>query len=84
MGAVYGYASRHLRHSGQLIEAMSCLISRYAGYFVTLFFIVQFFSVLSYTRLSVCLGVSDSFMNAVLVVVSYLPLISVFVRGGRK
>lgn len=76
-GMVYGYASDAFRRVGDVVEAMSCLISRHAVYFVVLFFTVQFFSSLEYTRLSEWTGLSDDFIAGLSQVCSYFPLLFV-------
>lgn len=73
-GMVYGYASDAFRSVGDIVEAMSCLISRYAAYFVVLFFTVQFFSSLAYTRLPEWLGISSVFFDGVSLFSFYFPL----------
>lgn len=73
-GMVYGYASDAFRSVGDIVEAMSCLISRYAAYFVVLFFTVQFFSSLAYTRLPEWLGISSVFFDGVSLFCFYFPL----------
>lgn len=42
-GMAFGYASGRFRDDKDIIKGMSCLFSRFADYFVALFFIVQFF-----------------------------------------
>lgn len=74
-GMVYGYASDAFRKVGDVIEAMSCLISRYAIYFVVLFFTVQFFSSLAYTRLPEWIGLSDEFFSNLSLLCFYFPLL---------
>ena len=74
MGLVYGYASNSYRRVSQVFEAMACLIVCNAGYFVALFFVVQFFSVLSYTQLALYLGVDKCIIDIIFIVCSYLPL----------
>lgn len=74
-GMVYGYASDTFRGVGSVVEAMSCLISRYAVYFVVLFFTVQFFSSLVYIRLPEWIGLSDDFIAGVSQFCFYFPLL---------
>ncbi len=75
MGMVYGYASNNFRRINQVFDAMAYLITCNADYFVVLFFVVQFFSVLSYTQLALCLGMNDYMVNAVFSVCCYGPLV---------
>ena len=74
-GMVYGYASDAFRKVGDVVEAMSCLISRHAAYFVILFFTVQFFSSLEYTRLPEWIGLSDEFFANLSLLCFYFPLL---------
>lgn len=74
-GMVYGYASDAFRKVRDVVEAMSCLISRHAVYFVALFFTVQFFSSLEYTRLPEWIGISDEFFACLSVICFYFPLL---------
>ena len=74
-GMVYGYASDAFRKMGEVVEAMSCLISRHAVYFVVLFFTVQFFSSLEYTRLPEWIGLSTIVFNGVSLFCFYFPLL---------
>lgn len=74
-GMVYGYASDTFRRVGNVVEAMSCLVSRYAVYFVVLFFTVQFFSSLEYTRLPEWIGLSDECFAAISLFCFYFPLL---------
>lgn len=77
-GLVYGYASNRFRRMSQVIEGMACLIARMSGYFVTLFLVVQFFSVLSYTRFPEWLGVDDAVVGIAFQVCCYLPVLRIF------
>ena len=74
-GMVYGYASDAFRKVGDVVEAMSCLISRHAVFFVVLFFTVQFFSSLEYTRLPEWIGLSDEFFTHLSLLCFYFPLL---------
>lgn len=84
MGLVYGYATNRFRHAGQVIDAMSCLLASRAGYFVTLFFVVQFFSILEYTRISEWIGVKATFIDILFQVCCYLPFLLSFKRFQSK
>ena len=72
---VYGYASDAFQRIGDVVEAMSSLISRHAIYFVVLFFTVQFFSSLAYTRLPEWIGFSDEFFSNLSLICFYFPLL---------
>lgn len=80
-GMVYGYASNTYRNTNDIVDGMSGLLSRHAGYFVTLFMVVQFFSVLDYTCLLEGLGISDTGWNLAFQLCCYLPLVEGKVRG---
>lgn len=82
-GMVYGYTSDAFRRVSDVVEAMSCLVSRYASYFVVLFFVVQFFSSLEYTRMYEWLGVSKEIVHVVFILCSYFPLLLLKREGGK-
>ena len=74
-GMVYGYASDAFQRIGDVVEAMSSLISQHAIYFVVLFFTVQFFASLAYTRLPEWIGLSDEFFSNLTLICFYFPLL---------
>lgn len=74
-GIVYGYASNTCRTSADIIEGMSCLIARRATYFVTLFMVVQFFSVLRYTGLADGTPFDGTVQDVAFQLCCYLPLL---------
>lgn len=84
IGLVYGYASNHFRNIGQVIDSMSCLISRKAHYFVSLFFIVQFFSALSYTHFPEWIGLSATIVDILFQVCCYVPLFNRVILSYAK
>ena len=65
-GMVYGYVSDTFRHLSDVVEGMSSLIAERSFTFVSLFFIIQFFSSLEYTRLA--MNVDDSILRGLYVV----------------
>lgn len=73
-GMVYGFASDAYRSVSEVVSGMSSLIARRASYFVSLFFVVQFFSSLEYTRLAECLPLSEGLFEGIFLFCSYLPL----------
>ena len=73
-GMTYGYVSGAFRRLSDVVDGMSSLIVSRASYFVSLFFTVQFFSSLFYTRLADSLSVNDEFLSVVYIVFCYLPL----------
>lgn len=75
-GVVYGYVSGNFRRLSDIMTGMSYLIARESSYFVTLFFVTQFFSLLVYMRLPAWLHLSDEVVNISYLVCSYLPLIT--------
>jgi aminobenzoyl-glutamate transport protein len=74
-GMVYGYVSDVFRNWADVVHGMSWLISRLASYFVTLFFIVQFFSSLVYTGLAEWMGLPDGWMEVLFQLFCYFPLL---------
>ena len=65
-GMVYGYVSDTFRRLSDVVEGMSSLITERSFTFVSLFFIIQFFSSLEYTRLA--MNVDDSILGGLYVV----------------
>ena len=65
-GMVYGYVSDTFRRLSDVVEGMSSLITERSFTFVSLFFIIQFFSSLEYTRLA--MNVDDSILRGLYVV----------------
>lgn len=73
-GIVYGYVADVFRVMRDWIGGMTILIARKASYFVTLFFVAQFFSSLVYTRLPDYLHLSEGFVEVLFQVCCYFPL----------
>ena len=65
-GMVYGYVSDTFRRFSDVVEGMSLLIAARSFTFVSLFFIIQFFSSLEYTRLA--MNVDDSILRGLYVI----------------
>ena len=63
---VNGYVSDTFRRFSDVVEGMSLLIAERSFTFVSLFFIIQFFSSLEYTRLA--MNVDDSILRGLYVV----------------
>lgn len=74
-GVIYGYAIDAFRRSGDVFEGMSLLIRRCASYFVLLFWVVQFFSALTYTRLDVWMSFSENVVSVLFGICCYVPLL---------
>lgn len=74
-GMVFGYASGRFRDDKDIIRGMSCLFSRFADYFVVLFFIVQFFSSLMYTNLIEWIGMHSHIVFYAFHICCYLPFL---------
>lgn len=79
-GLVYGYASETFRKVSDVVEGMSCLIGRYASYFVGLFFVVQFFYSFEYTGFVNWMGIPTDVFNVLFQFCCYLPLITEIFR----
>ena len=73
-GMVYGYVSDTFRSLSEVFKGMSWLIARKAPYFVTLFFIVQFFAFVEYTRILEWINVSNEFLTGISLLFCFLPL----------
>ena len=66
-GMVYGYVSDTFRRFSDVVEGMSSLIAERSFTFVSLFFIIQFFSSLEYTHLAEWMNVDDSILRGLYV-----------------
>ena len=62
-GMVYGYVSDTFRCLSDVVEGMSSLIAERSFSFVSLFFIIQFFSFLEYTHLAEWMNVDDGILG---------------------
>lgn len=58
MGVIYGCMADRYRTVRDIVTGMACAFSRFSGFFVTLFFVVQFFTSFAYTGLYQCVGLS--------------------------
>ncbi len=74
-GIAYGYASHSFRRVEDIVSSMSGLIPVFADCFVSLFFVVQFFSVWRYTGCDVWLGVDASVTDVLYHLCCYLPFL---------
>lgn len=74
-GMVYGYVSDSFHKVGDAVLGMSCVISRLAPGFVTLFFVVQFFSFLEYTHLAEWMSFSSEMIEALYLFFCYIPFL---------
>ena len=63
-GIVYGYVSDTFRRLSDVVEGMASLIAERSFSFVSLFFIIQFFSSLEYTRLAEWMNVGGRILMA--------------------
>ena len=73
-GMVYGYVADVYRSMSDVVKGMSCLIARRASFFVTLFFVVQFFSSLEYVRLMAYLQWPEAVMSVIYQICSFVPV----------
>lgn len=74
-GMVYGYVSGAYRSLSDVVEGMASLVASRASYFVSLFFVVQFFSSLMYTRLAEWAGLSNDSLNMIYICFCFFPLL---------
>ena len=73
-GMVYGYVSDTYHRIEDVVMGMSCLVARSAPYFVTLFFVVQFFSCLKYSHLAEWMGMNSKIISVFYQLCCYFPL----------
>ena len=74
-GMVYGYVSDSFRSLMDVVQSMSSLIASRAFSFVTLFFVVQFFSSLSFTNLTEWAGISNDVVYMLYLVCCFLTVL---------
>lgn len=74
VGMVYGYVSDTFRSMADVIRSMASLIASRSFSFVSLFFVVQFFSSLVYTHLAEWVGVDDGVVYALYGICCFLSL----------
>lgn len=79
-GIVYGYTSDNFRQIKDTFEAMSYHISHYASYWVSLFFVVQFFSSLEYTHIDNWLDIPENVVSIFFHFFSYIPLLNILIH----
>ena len=73
-GMVYGYVADVYRSISDVVKGMSYLIARRASFFVTLFFVVQFFSSLEYVRLAAYLQWSEEVIAVIYQIFCFIPV----------
>lgn len=71
---IYGYTVDLYRTDRDIVGGMSYSFVRFASYFVTLFFVVQFFTSLHYTGLDVFFGLSSGWYQVLYTLCCILPL----------
>lgn len=74
MALVYGYAVDYYHTDRDLVRGLSYAFVRFSGFFITLFFMVQFFASLRYTGLDVFMGLSPSAFHLCYVIGLFLTL----------
>ncbi len=73
-GMIYGYVADVYRNLSDVLQGMSCLIARRASFFVTLFFVVQFFSSLEYVRLAEFLHCPEDILAVIYQLCCFIPM----------
>lgn len=72
-GIIYGFTVDNYRRDKDVYQGMSCLFSYFAEYFVSLFFIEQFFSLLGYSGLTVFASISEEIVSFLYVISCIIP-----------
>ena len=72
-GTIYGFSVDTYRRDKDIYQGMSCLFSKYADYFVSLFFIEQFFASLTYSGMIPFLQIPVEVVNLLYVVSCIYP-----------
>ena len=73
-GIVYGFTVDNYRRDKDVYHGMSCLFAYFAEYFVSLFFIEQFFASLEYSGLTQFAGISVEFVKVLYVISCICPI----------
>lgn len=73
LGTVYGFAVDNYRRDKDVYRGMACLFGMFAEYFVSLFFIVQFFAALQYSGISYFLGIPVEFVYCFYIISCIYP-----------
>ena len=73
-GMIYGYVADVYRNLSDVLQGMSCLIAHRASFFVTLFFVVQFFSSLEYVRLAEFLHCPEDILSVIYQLCCFIPM----------
>lgn len=75
VGVVYGFSSNGYVHIRQVFDGMACLISRFADCWVTLFFVVLFFSITDYIGLADWLMLKKEWIEILSLLCGCIPFI---------
>lgn len=73
-GMIYGFAVDNYRKDKDVYQGMSSLFSKFGEYFVSLFFIEQFFASLEYSGLTLFAGISVEIVNLFYVLSCIYPI----------
>lgn len=73
-GIVYGFAVDNYRRDKDVYQGMSCLYASFAEYFVSLFFIEQFFAALEYSGLTHFLAIPVEIVSLLYIVSCIIPI----------
>lgn len=73
-GIVYGFAVDIYRRDKDIYQGMSCLFSRFAEYFVCLFFIEQFFAALEFSGLTTFFSIPVEIVSIIYVFSCISPI----------
>ena len=79
----FGLANGTLTGSTQVLEAVSCEVTRCAPAFVTLFIASQLTAVLDYSRLPAANGIESSTYRAIVFAIYWLPFIVAYLRKTK-
>lgn len=82
-GMIFGFVSGRFRTDHEVIQGMGSLIKRYYEYFIILFFVVQFFISLTYSRLPEWLNIGSTTLHLLFLACCYLPLLWIVLRKER-
>ena len=72
-GIIYGFSVDNYRRDKDVYQGMSCLYSTYSDYFVSLFFVEQFYASLSYSGMTSFLEIPLDFVNVIYIISCIYP-----------
>lgn len=83
-GITYGFSTGAFRNDKDIIIGMTYLLKKFSVYFVSLFFIAQFFNFLLFSGIPQYMGIEEKSILFVFYLTSYSPILQLFIKNMRK